>query len=161
MSENFQVCADLKIGDDYQELRNKGGDALELIYNMQKSIQETVYGYNFDKIRNSIGELKSFIDWNEEALRDESRELAQALTGIHTFPGCWKPWKSKHDEAMARPFNALTEEELKELRMEWTDQLCFFMNIGIAIGLTPKMMTNYYVAKNARNVERQQQITGY
>ena len=62
---------------------------------------------------------------------------------------------------MARPFSALNEEELKELRMEWIDQLHFFMNIGIALGLTPEMMTNYYVSKNARNVARQRQIGGY
>lgn len=161
MAQNFQVCSDLKIGDEYNDLREQGQDALALIYGMQKSIQETVYGYDFDKIRSTIGELKAFIDWNEEALRDESRELASALTGIHTYPNCWKPWKSKHDEAMARPFSALNEEELKELRMEWIDQLHFFMNIGIALGLTPEMMTNYYVSKNARNVARQRQIGGY
>lgn len=35
------------------------------------------------------------------------------------------------------------------------------MNIGIAIGLTPDVITNYYVSKNARNIERQKQIGGY
>lgn len=161
MSENFQVCADLQINDKYSELRKDGGDALELIYNMQKSIQETVYGYDFEKLRETIGGLKAFIDWNEEALRDESREFAAALTGIHTYPNCWKPWKTKHTEALSRPLSALTEDELKELKMEWVDQLCFFMNIGISIGLTPETMTNYYIAKNIRNMERQQQIAGY
>ena len=161
MAETFQVCADLNINDAYEQLRSTGGDALELIYTMQKTIQEDVYGYNFDDIRSSISNLKTFVDWNEEALRDESREMAMALTGVHSYPNCWKPWKSKHKEALDRPFDALTEEEKKELRMEWIDQLHFFMNIGIAIGLTPDMITNYYVAKNARNVERQQQIGGY
>jgi hypothetical protein len=105
--------------------------------------------------------LKEFIDWNEEAIRDEDREMQNALTGIHTYPSCWKPWKSKHKEAMARPLSDLTEEELKELRYEWIDKLHFMMNEAIAIGLTPEMITNYYVAKNKHNVERQKRAGGY
>jgi hypothetical protein len=158
---NFQVCADLEINNNYEELRKQGGDALELIFNMQKSIQEDVYGYNWDELRETIGTMKQFIDWNEEAIRDEDREFQQALTGIHTYPGHWKPWKSKHKEAMARPFSALTEDELKELRFEWIDKLHFFMNIGILIGMTPESITDMYVSKNKKNVERQRQIGGY
>lgn len=158
---NFQECAQLEINNNYQDLKSKGEDALSLIFNMQKSIQEDVYGYNFDKIRSSIGELKKFIDWNEEALRDEDREMQAALTGIHTYPNCWKPWKSKHSEAMARPFSALREDELKELQMEWIDKLHFMMNEAIAIGLTPETITNYYVSKNLHNIERQKKPGGY
>jgi hypothetical protein len=160
-NKNFQECADLEVNNDYQNLREGGGDALQLIYGMQKSIQEEVYGYNFEEIRSSIGKLKEFIDWNEEALRDEDREMQNALTGIHTYPGCWKPWKSKHNEAMSRPFSNLTEDELKELQYEWIDKLHFMMNEAIAIGLTPEMITNYYVAKNKHNVERQKRVGGY
>jgi hypothetical protein len=160
-NKNFQECADLEVNNDYQDLRNNGEDALALIYNMQKSIQEQVYGYNFEEIQSTIGNLKSFIDWNEEAIRDEDREMQAALTGIHTYPSCWKPWKSKHKEAMARSLSDLTEDELKELRYEWIDKLHFMMNEAIAIGLTPEMITNYYVAKNKPNVERQNRIGGY
>jgi hypothetical protein len=35
------------------------------------------------------------------------------------------------------------------------------MNEAIAIGLTPEMITNYYVAKNKHNVERQKRVGGY
>lgn len=160
-NKNFQQCAHLGVNNDYQDLREKGNDALELIYNMQKSIQEEVYGYNFEEIQSSIGKLKEFIDWNEEAIRDEDREMQNAITGIHTYPSCWKPWKSKHKEAMARSLSDLTEEELKELRYEWIDKLHFMMNEAIAIGLTPEMITNYYVAKNKHNVERQKRAGGY
>jgi hypothetical protein len=161
MSNNFQQCADLEVNNNYQELREKGGDALSLIFTMQKSIQEDVYGYDFTKIQSSIGDLKSFIDWNEEAIRDEDREMQNALTGIHTYPGCWKPWKSKHKEAMSRSLSDLTEEELKELHYEWIDKLHFMFNEAIAIGLTPETITNYYVAKNKHNIERQQRPGGY
>lgn len=160
-NQNFQQCAHLDVNANYKELRSKGEDALSLIYTMQKSIQTDVYGYDWDKIQSSIGELKKFIDWNEEAIRDEDREMQNALTGIHTYPSCWKPWKSKHNEAMARPLSALTADELKELHMEWIDKLHFFMNEAIAIGLTPEMITDYYVAKNLHNIERQLKPGGY
>jgi hypothetical protein len=160
-NSNFQQCSQLEVQNDYYNLRNKGEDALALIYNMQKSIQEEVYGYDFDQIQSSIENLKKFIDWNEEAIRDEDREMQNALTGIHTYPSCWKPWKSKHKEAMARSLSDLTEDELKELRYEWIDKLHFMMNEAIAIGLTPEMITNYYVAKNKHNIERQKRPGGY
>lgn len=154
-NKNFQECAHLEINDEYKELINNGRDGLEFIYNMQKTIQEDVYGYNFDEIRSSIGKLKQFIDWNEEAVRDEDREMQSALTGIHTYPNCWKPWKSKHKEAMERPLSALTEEELKELRYEWIDKLHFILNEAIALDITPEMIVNYYAAKNRENRNRQ------
>jgi len=158
---NFQQCAQLKVENNYQELRANGGDALSLIFNMQKSLQEDVYGHNFDNIRSSIGELKKFIDWNEEAIRDEDREMQAALTGIHTYPNCWKKWKSKHEEAMARPFSALTPEELKELHMEFLDKIFFMLNEAIALNLNAEIITNYYCAKHAENISRQNKPGGY
>jgi hypothetical protein len=159
--DNFQQCSHLETESSYQKIRETGGDALAHIFNLQKTIQEDVYGYDFNKIRESISELKKFIDWNEEAIRDEDREFQAALTGIHTYPNCWKPWKTKHKEAMSRKFSDLTEEELKELRYEWIDKLHFFLNEGIAIGLTPESITDYYVAKNKENIRRQNQVGGY
>ena len=161
INTNFQQCAQLEVNDNYTVLRNNGDDALALIFNMQKSIQEDVYGYNFEKIQSSIKELKTFIDWNEEAIRDEDREMQAALTGIHTYPNCWKPWKSKHQEAMNRSLSDLTDEELKELRMEFIDKYIFMTNIQIALGITPAMLTNYYVSKSSHNIDRQNIPGGY
>jgi len=160
-NQNFQQCSHLEIEKNYNEIVSNGNDALSVIYNMQKSIQEDVYGYDFDEIRSTIGNLKKFIDWNEEAIRDEDREFQSALTGIHTYPNCWKPWKTKHTEAMGRKFSDLTEEELKELHFEWIDKLHFILNEAIAIGLTPEKITDYYIAKNKHNVERQNRPGGY
>lgn len=152
---DFQQCAHLQVNDEYTELKNKGEDALAFLFNMQKTIQEQVYGVNFEDIRSTVGKLKQFIDWNEEAIRDEDREFMAALTGIHTYPKCWKPWKGKHAEAMARPYSALTPEEVRELQFEWIDKLHFMLNEAIAIGLTPEMITNLYASKNQENRERQ------
>jgi hypothetical protein len=152
---NFQECANLKVGDEYQTLCNLGQDSLNYLFFMQKSLQENLFKHDFDKIKSKLSKLKEFIDWNEEAIRDEDREFQQALTGIHTYPGCWKPWKSKHKEAMDRSLSDLTENELKELHYEWIDKLHFMLNIAIAIGLTPEKITNYYCAKNRENIDRQ------
>jgi hypothetical protein len=155
MTNNFQQCSHLEILDEYSKLKESGHDALAFLFEMQKQIQEKVYSHDFNKIRESIRSLKSFIDWNEEAIRDEDREFQQALTGIHSYPGCWKPWKNKHNEALDRPFSDLTEDELRELHYEWIDKLHFMFNIAIAINLTPELITNYYSAKNKENRERQ------
>ena len=154
-NKNFQECSHLEVKNEYKELVSEGKDTLGFLYYMQKTIQEEVYGYDFDKIRSSIGELKKFIDWNEEAIRDEDREMQSALTGIHTYPNCWKPWKSKHKEAMSRPFSSLREDELKELRFEWIDKLHFILNEAIALDITPEMIVNYYASKNEENRNRQ------
>lgn len=155
MSTNFQQCSHLEIGDHYTNLIKEGKDSLSFIFEMQKSIQEQVYHYDFNEMRSSIKKLKAFIDLNEEAIRDEDREFQAALTGIHSFPNCWKPWKSKHEEAMSRPFSDLTDEELKELHFEWIDKLHFMLNEAIAINLTPELIVNYYLAKNKENRDRQ------
>ena len=120
---NFQECAHLDIEKEYSALREKGGDALEYLFNIQKTLQQDLFGHNFEQIQSKISTLKAFIDWNEEAIRDEDREFQNALTGIHTFPGAWKPWKSIHKEAMDRSLSDLTEEELLELQYEWIDKL--------------------------------------
>ena len=156
--QNFQECAQLEIEDLY----SKSTDTLGDIINLQKNIQEDVYGYNFNELQSGkLKQLKEFVDWNEEAIRDEQREFASALTGIHTFPSHWKNWKSKHKEAMDRSLNDLTPAELLELKYEWIDILHFFINQGLAIGLTPKEIYNMYYAKNKHNRERQQKIGGY
>lgn len=160
-TKNFQECSHLRVNDEYSKLRENGDDALSLIFNMQKKIQEDVYGYDFKHIQSSIKNLKEYIDMNEEAYRDEDREMISAITGIHSYPNCWKPWKSKHNEAMSRPLSALTDDELKELHMEWIDKLHFFMSEGIALGLTPQTITNYYISKNLHNIERQNKLGGY
>lgn len=149
--QNFQECAQLEIENVYAQ----GKTSLADLMNLQKTLQEELFGHNFEQVREKIGSLKQFVDWNEEAIRDEMREFANALTGIHTYPNCWKPWKSKHKEAMNRSFNDLTAEEKLELQYEWIDQLHFFFNIGLAIDMTPEKTINMYYAKNKENIARQ------
>lgn len=160
MSEiNFQQCSHLEIKDEY----SKSSNTLADLMNLQKDIQENVYGYDFKQLQEGkLKNIKSFIDWNLEAIRDEERELQNALGGIHSHSNAlWKTWKSKHKEANEKLFSELTEEELKELRMEWIDILHFIFNIGLAIGMDAQTTFDYYMSKNKENRNRQQKIGGY
>lgn len=152
---NFQQCAHLEIPDIHSELGNV--DTLTNLMDLQKNIQEQVYGYNFEELQNGpLSELKKFIDWNEEAIRDEQREFATALGGVHSHGNnLWKNWKSKHKEANAKSLKDLTQEELLELKYEMIDIFHFMFSISISIGLSGKEFFNMYHAKNLENKVRQ------
>jgi hypothetical protein len=146
-------CSNLLIENKYKDAN---GDTLGDLFNLQKNIQENIYGYNFDAIRATLGDLKEFVNWNEEAIRDEFRELAEALGGVNSHGSAiWKPWKKTHREAKAKLYSDLTPEEIKELKFEFIDLLHFMLNIAIAIGLTPEEIYNMYYAKNIENINRQ------
>lgn len=151
MSDNNK-CAQLKIEDLFSSSRNTLGD----LFVLQKDIQESVYGYDFEKMRERLGNLKEFIDMNYHATQDEWRELYGALGGVDTHGNSiWKKWKSNHKEALDKPFEALSDSEIKELRMEVVDLWHFLLNISIALGMDAKMLFNYYQAKNIENKRRQ------
>lgn len=146
-------CRNLEIKEKYDNSK----ECLSVLMNLQKSIQEDVYGYNFDEMRKRLGDVKIFIDWNESALQDELREMYEALGGVDTHASAiWKPWKSKYDEAQEKRFEDLTSEELKELQMELVDIQHFVFNIMLACGMTPELLYEYYVAKNKENIRRQE-----
>lgn len=156
--QNQQVCAHLEVEDFYTTSKDTLGDLMEL----QKDIQEKVYGYDFAHVQSTLGTVKEFIDWNYAADQDEWRELYNALGGVDSHGSAvWKPWKSRHKEALAKPFSELSESEKKELHMEIVDRFHFFLNICLATGLDAKTLFNYYYAKNKENRERQKRVGGY
>jgi hypothetical protein len=158
LKKNQQVCSHLEIEDFYSSSKDTLGDLMEL----QKEIQEKVYGYDFEHVQSTLGTVKEFIDWNYAADQDEWRELYNALGGVDSHGSAvWKPWKTKHKEALAKPFADLSESEKKELHMEIVDRFHFFLNICLATGLDTKTLFNYYYAKNKENRERQKRAGGY
>ena len=157
--QNFNECAHLGVPDVHKEVVATGGDTLANLMKLQKDIQENVYGYDFNAMREKISSLKQFYDMNYHAIQDELREVFQAITGIHSFPNAWKPWKSTHKEAMERKWDDLTEDEKKEFRMELVDLQHFLFNMMIAVDMTPEMLFNYYHSKNQENKDRQ--VRGY
>ena len=148
-------CAHLEVEDVFSESKN----TLEDLYNLQKDIQENVYGYDFNQLRSKpLNEFRQFFDWNYHAIQDELRETFDALGGIKDGigNGVWKPWKkSYHEKAPEMSFNSLSESDKKELQMELIDIQHFLFNMMLASGLTPADLMNMYFAKNKENRERQ------
>ena len=155
MANTDNSCAHLEVEDVFSESKN----TLEDLYNLQKDIQENVYGYDFDQLRSKpLNEFRQFFDWNYHAIQDELRETFDALGGIKDGigNGVWKPWKkSYHEKAPEMTFNTLSESDKKELQMELIDIQHFLFNMMLASGLTPSDLMNMYFAKNKENRERQ------
>lgn len=149
-------CAHLEIPDEYSKVFSNGESTLENIFNLQKNIQEKVYGYDFDELRESLGKVKGFLDWNKHALDDEIHEMYDALGGVNSHGNSiWKPWKNKFKEAQNKKFSDLTEEELLELRFEVIDAFHFLINMALVLDIDAKTFFNMYHAKNLENKNRQ------
>lgn len=148
-------CKDLEVNDLYSKSEN----TLKDLYELQKNIQETVYGYDFEKMRSemSLEDFRRFFDWNYHAIQDELREMFDALGGIEDGVGnaVWKPWKSKHSEISNMKFNDMSEADKKELKMELIDIQHFLFNMMLAVGMSADELFNYYFSKNEENRRRQ------
>ena len=123
MANADNSCAHLEVEDVFNESKNTLAD----LYNLQKDIQENVYGYNFEDLREKpLNEFRQFFDWNYHAIQDELRETFDALGGIKDGigNGVWKPWKKVyHEKAPSMTFNSLTEDDKKELQMDDDDEV--------------------------------------
>lgn len=154
-NKNFQECSHLEVEDVF----SKSANTLADLYNLQKDIQQNVYGYDFEALRNgSLENFRRFFDWNYHAIQDELRETFNALGGMHDGiqAGVWKPWKKSHKEQLPNMnYNSLSDRDKKELKMELIDIQHFLFNLMIASGMTAEELMNFYYAKNAENRERQ------
>ena len=148
------VCSNLEIEDLYSKSEN----TLNELFSLQKDIQENVYGYNFAEMQNGpLSNLAKFIFWNVQAQHSEIQEGLDALGGIKDGigAGIWKPWKSNHKQASLMTFNEMSENDKKELKMEYIDELHFLFNKMHAVGMTSEELFNFYFAKNKENRNRQ------
>ena len=155
MANTDNTCSQLEVEDVFTESKNTLSD----LYNLQKDIQENVYGYDFEEMRDqSLDDFRKFFDWNYHAIQDELRETFDALGGIKDGIGnaVWKPWKKAHTEkAPYMKFSDMSDNDLKELQMELIDIQHFLFNMMIATGMTAKDLMNMYFAKNKENRDRQ------
>ena len=149
-------CKDLLVENDYV----KSTHHLEKLMNLQKNTQEGVYGYQFDNL--TLGEIKDFWLWNTRAIEDEISEAYDALGGVsnngETSIGNagWKPWKSNHKKAYEMKISDLSEDDVKELKMELVDIQHFIFNMMVSVGMTAEELYNYYISKNKENIRRQE-----
>ena len=155
MSENnYQQCSHLEVKDEYSKSEN----TLKDLYNLQKDIQENVYGYDFEKLQEgNLEDFRRFFDWNFHAISDELREVFDALGGIKHGIGnaAWKPWKKDHDKIKDMSFKDMHPEDKKELKMELIDIQHFLFNMMLACGMTEEELFNFYFSKNEENRRRQ------
>jgi len=151
MANTDNECKDLEIKDFYEQSKTHLADIME----HQKEMQEKTYNIDFSEM--TIREIMDFWLVNIHALNDEIHEMVDALGGIKDGSGnaVWKYWKKDHFRYANMTINDLSENDKKELFMEWVDGLHFFMNFPASIGLDAKTAYNYYFAKAEENKRRQ------
>jgi hypothetical protein len=144
-------CKDLEVQNFYDDSTTHLADIME----NQKIMQQQTYGFNFDDM--SIREIMNFWHVNTHAVVDEIHEMTDALGGIKDGDGnaVWKYWKTAHTKYDNMKISDLSENDKKELYMEWVDILHFFINYASSIGLDAKTAYNYYFAKAEENKQRQ------
>ena len=144
-------CKDLEVVNFYDKSTTQLADIME----NQKIMQEQTYGFNFDIM--SIRDIMNFWHVNTHAVVDEIHEMTDALGGIKDGDGnaVWKYWKTAHKKYENMKISDLSENDKKELYMEWVDILHFFINYASSIGLDAKTAYNYYFAKAEENKQRQ------
>lgn len=120
-------------------------DKLAMMMLMQKTLQEKAYGYKFDDMT-----VKARVDFIKEMSIHATQEIHEMLYELPHF----KPWKD---------YSAMTAEEedaaLVKAQEEFIDFIHFFLNMGIALKMTPDMIADMYNAKNQENYQRQ--VEGY
>lgn len=151
MANVDNVCKDLEIKNFYEESTTHLFDIME----NQKRMQEETYGIKFNEM--SIRDIMNFWHVNTHATIDEIHEMTDALGGIKDGSGnaVWKYWKKDYKKYETMKISDLSEDDRKELYMEWVDILHFFINYAVSVGLDAKTAYNYYFAKAEENKERQ------
>jgi len=148
MANSDNTLNHLKVGEEVF-------DQFDRIFKLQKDIQEGTYGYKFKDM--SLDQIAQFWFMNKHAMEDEVSEMFDALGGINDGIGnaAWKPWKQKNALARELSIGDLSDDDRKELLMEYVDIFHFFINFGVSAGFTGSEVANAYIAKNKENINRQ------
>lgn len=113
---------------------------LESMMDAQRAFQVRL-DPNFDNM--TVQQRVAFIKEHSIHLNQEINEM------LYELP-YFKPWKD---------YSGLTSSQeqdmLEKARMELIDAWHFFMNMAIALGMTPEQFYTMYIAKNSENHRRQ------
>lgn len=148
----------------YNSILESGLDPLSTMLNMQESLQVKLAREkptcNVDpKNLETCGEILTWLRNQDDYIADETRELYTSLGGMSNgekaASSIWKPWKVQHTEMFNKRFEDLSPEDQIEVKMEMIDQMHFFMNKFIALGMSSEDIFVYYYLKNAENFARQ------
>ena len=159
MANADNKCKDLEVRDFYNEAGySEGQSSLADLYDLQSNTQNMYFATQGRKpfSEYNIGDVVDFLMVNNHAIIDELHEMMDAVGGIDDGKGnaAWKPWKSANPEVRKMKLSDLSEGDLKELKMEFIDVMHFVFNAGLAIGVTPSELYNYYLSKNEENWNR-------
>lgn len=120
-------------------------DKLETMMLMQKTLQESAYGYKFDE-----QSLESRVAFIKEMSIHATQEIHEMLYELPHF----KPWKD---------YSGMSEEDKEvaftKAKAEFVDTVHFVLNMAIGLGMSAEEIHDGYVDKNKENYRRQ--VEGY
>ncbi|UGO50047.1 putative dCTP pyrophosphatase [Morganella phage vB_MmoM_Rgz1] len=168
---HFNECSTLVNQEDvkkaqtlYNMLLSMGKNPLQSMMDMQESLQEYLAANKPETNRSpsdlkTCGDLLTWMRNQDDYIADETRELYTSLGGMSNgekdASAVWKPWKARHEEMFNKDFDDLSPEDQLEVKFEMIDQVHFFMNKLIALGLDAEEIFVLYYLKNAENFNRQ------
>lgn len=167
---HFNQCSQLIKDVDvattmYHNHLDSGLDPLQTMMNMQHSLQVKLaqekpkYNQHPDNL-DTAGKVLDWLRAQDDSIADETRELYTALGGMSNgekaASAVWKPWKSDHEKMRNTPISELSPEDQLEIKFELIDQLHFFLNKFMALGMSSKEVFELYYLKNKENFARQE-----
>lgn len=165
---HFNECSQLIEGVEaadttYQEIVSKHGDPLQVMLDMQKSLQVRLandrdYCYHPDKLA-TAGDVVAWMREQKDCIDDEFRELLTSLgemsRGEKDASAVWKKWKARYQEAQAKPITDMSPKDQLEIKFEMIDILHFVLNMFAGLGMSAEEIFKLYYLKNAENFARQ------
>lgn len=166
---HFNQCSHLVDGieaarDAYATAIQDRVDPLQIMLDMQKSLQKKLAAEkpecNVDPDSlETAGDVLKWLRNQDDYIADETRELYTALGGMSNgekdASAVWKPWKARHIELQNKKISELSEADQLEIKFEMIDQVHFFLNKLMALGLNSQEIFELYYLKNAENFARQ------
>jgi hypothetical protein len=147
----------------YERLLEEGKDPAQTVFDLQLKLQtelaEKLPEFNQDPTKlETMGDILDWTRKNEEAIRDEFRELYNAMgqmsKGEKAASSIWKAWKKDHVSARAVKFEDFSAEDRLELMFELTDIHHFITNIFLGLKFDAKEMFILYALKQQENLRR-------
>lgn len=119
---------------------------IEKMFDMQKNLQDNLAfkgkALNYDEATFAQRVRDVTTQW-----RNMNLEMAELLERLP-----YKEWKNYTPEQKA---DWVSEEQRLEVLYEYIDVFHFFMNVGLALGITGEEFKKLYATKNKENLDRQ------
>ncbi|ASD52014.1 dCTP pyrophosphatase [Pseudomonas phage PspYZU05] len=166
----FNSCAHLVDGAaeataKYESVIQAKGNPFDTMIEMQRSLQKKLAKEKpeFNQDPDSLDTAGKVLDWlraQDDSIADETRELYTSLGGMSNgekeASAVWKAWKSRHKELRETRIQDMSQEDQLEIKFELVDQMHFFINKMIALGIDAQEMFELYYLKNKENFARQE-----